>query len=91
MSDWPRGSFLSRLLRRRSCPLASPAVRPRPLRAGYLIPLAGFVVPNAVIGYGVVLPRAGLGGVNEITVGFAAALVGACVTYLVGVRLALRA
>jgi hypothetical protein len=90
MLDSPRGSFLPRLLRRRTCPLP-PGPPPRALRAGYLIPLAGFVVPNAVIGYGVVLPRAGLGGINEITVGFAAALIGACVTYVIGVRLALRA
>jgi hypothetical protein len=91
MLDWSPGSLLPRLLRRRSCPLAPPAARNRPLRAGHLIPLAGFIVPNAVIGFGVVLPRAGLGGVNEITVGFAAALAGACITYLMGVRLALRA
>ena len=91
MLDSPRGSFLPRLLRRRACPLPPPGARPRNLRASHLIPLAGFVVPNLVIGYGVVLPRAGLGGINEITVGFAAALVGACITYLMGVRLALRA
>lgn len=51
-------------------------------------PLIGFVVPSVVIGYGFVLPGAGYGGINELSIGFAATIVGACVTYVVGVRMA---
>jgi hypothetical protein len=50
----------------------------------------GFLVPSIVIGYGFVLPRAGHGGVDELSVGFAATLVGATVTYVIGVITALR-
>jgi hypothetical protein len=60
------------------------------LRAKHFVPLAGFLVPSIIIGYGFVLPRAGHGGVNELSIGFAATLVGATVTYIVGVVTALR-
>jgi hypothetical protein len=55
-----------------------------------LAPLAGFIVPTVVIGYGVVIPRSCIAGWNELTVGFAATVVGACLTYVAGVRLAAR-
>lgn len=55
-----------------------------------LVPLVAFVVPTVAIGYGIVIPRSCIAGVNELTVGFAATIVGACVTYVVGVRAALR-
>jgi len=58
------------------------AVRPR-----HFHPLIGFLVPTAIIGYGVVLPRHDLG---ELYVGFAGSLVGAAITYVVGVLAALR-
>ena len=51
-------------------------------------PLAGFVVPTLGIGYGVVIPRSCIAGWNELTVGFAATVAGACLTYVAGVRLA---
>ncbi len=60
------------------------------LRAKHFVPLAGFLIPSIVIGYGVVLPRAGHAGVNELSVGFAATLVGATVTYVIGIVTALR-
>jgi hypothetical protein len=60
------------------------------LRAKHFVPLAGFLVPSIIIGYGFVLPRAGHGGVNELSIGFAATLVGATVTYVIGVVTALR-
>jgi len=34
------------------------------------IPLIGFVVPTVVVGYGVVIPRSCIAGVNELTIGF---------------------
>ena len=56
----------------------------------YYVPLLGFVVPTVVIGYGVVIPRSPIAGVNELTVGFASTIVGAVVTYIAGIRAALR-
>ncbi len=56
----------------------------------HCLPLLGFVVPTAGIGFGVVIPRSCIAGVNELTLGFAASIAAACVTYLMGVRLALR-
>jgi len=60
------------------------------MKLRHLLPLAGFVVPTVVIGYGIVIPRSCIAGVNDLTVGFAASIVGACVTYVVGLRAALR-
>jgi ABC-type Fe3+ transport system permease subunit len=60
------------------------------MRARHWLPLLTFVVPTVVIGYGVVIPRSCIAGINELTLGFAATVVGACVTYVVGVRGALR-
>ena len=60
------------------------------MRARHLLPLVGFVVPTAVIGYGVVIPRSCIAGINDLTVGFASTIAGACVTYVLGVRAALR-
>ena len=53
------------------------------------LPLLGFVVPTVFIGYGFVIPRSCIAGVNELTIGFATAILGACVTYVAGVRVAL--
>ncbi|MEB2346120.1 MAG: hypothetical protein OZ948_15435 [Deltaproteobacteria bacterium] len=53
-------------------------------------PLAGFVVPTLVIGYGVVIPRSCIAGWNELSVGFAATVAGACLTYVAGLRVATR-
>jgi len=53
-----------------------------------MLPLVGFVVPTVVIGYGFVIPRSCIAGVNELTVGFGTTVLGACATYVVGLRLA---
>jgi hypothetical protein len=60
------------------------------LRLVDLVPLAGFVIPTAFIGYGFVLPRHGFGGVNELSIGFGTSILAAAVTYVIGVRNALR-
>jgi hypothetical protein len=60
------------------------------LKLNLLTPLAGFVLPTVLIGYGVVIPRSCIAGWNELTVGFGATLVGACITYFAGLRLAAR-
>ena len=53
-------------------------------------PLVSFVVPTVVMGYGFVIPRSCIAGLNELTIGFGATVLGACVTYLLGVRQARR-
>ena len=50
------------------------------------IPLIGFVVPTVVVGYGVVIPRSCIAGVNELTIGFGTTIVGVVFTYLAGQR-----
>jgi hypothetical protein len=55
----------------------------------HFLPLIAFVLPTVVIGYGVVIPRSCIAGVNELTIGFAATIAGACVTYVLGLRAAL--
>ena len=61
------------------------------MKARHLMPLVGFVVPTVVIGYGFVIPRSCIAGVNELTIGFASTVAGACATYWLGIRAALRA
>jgi hypothetical protein len=60
------------------------------LRLRDLIPLVAYVIPTVVLGYGFVMPRNGITGVNELTVGFGSAIAGACVTYVIGIRAARR-
>lgn len=60
------------------------------MRARHFAPLLGFVVPTAVIAYGFVIPRSCIAGVNELTIGFATTIAGACATYVAGVRAVLR-
>jgi len=82
--------MLQRLLRRSACPLP-PLGQPRlTLRPRHFIPLAGFLVPTAVIGYGVVLPHSCAAGVNSLSVGFATTLAGVAVTYTAGLLAVLR-
>ncbi|HKY34897.1 MAG TPA: methyltransferase domain-containing protein [Polyangiaceae bacterium] len=52
------------------------------------VPLLGFVVPTLAMGYGIVLPRHGICGLNEITLGFGSTVFGAALTYVAGIRLA---
>jgi ABC-type Fe3+ transport system permease subunit len=60
------------------------------MKARRYIPLVGFVVPTVVIGYGVVIPRSCIAGMNELTIGFATTIIGACVTYVAGIRTVVR-
>ncbi len=50
------------------------------------LPLVGHVIPTLVIGYGFVIPRSGISGWNELTVGFGASIVGTCIAYVLGQR-----
>lgn len=54
------------------------------------VPLVGFVVPTVMIGYGFVIPRSCIAGWNELSVGFGATIVGACLTHVAGLRMAAR-
>jgi hypothetical protein len=56
------------------------------MKTRHYVPLVGFVIPTLAIGYGVVIPRSCIAGVNELTIGFAATVLGACVTYVLGLR-----
>ena len=56
------------------------------MKVRYFYPLLGFVIPTLVIGFGVVIPHSCIAGVNDLTIGFATTVVGACVTYVFGVR-----
>jgi hypothetical protein len=60
------------------------------LKLRHFAPLAGFVVPTVLIGYGVVIPRSCIAGLNELTLGFATTVLGACLTYWAGLRLVVR-
>ena len=60
------------------------------MRARHLVPLLGFVVPTLVIGFGLVIPRSCIAGLNELTIGFAMTVLGACVTYWLGLKAVLR-
>ena len=56
----------------------------------HFLPLVGFVVPTIVIGYGFMIPASCIAGVNDLTIGFGGTILGACVTYWMGLRAALR-
>ncbi len=56
----------------------------------HFVPRIGFVVPTAIMGYGVMIPQSCIAGVNELTLGFSGSIVGACVTYWLGLRALLR-
>jgi len=57
----------------------------------FYVPILGFALPTLVIGYGFVIPSSCIAGINELSVGFAITVASAIGTYVVGVRMALRA
>lgn len=61
----------------------------RSAAAAYL-PLALHLVPTLGVGYLVVIPRSCIAGLNELTLGFAAANLGFALSYLAGIRIARR-
>lgn len=60
------------------------------MKCRYLVPLVGFLLPTVVIGYGVVIPRSCIAGINSLTVGFATSIIGASVSYVLGIRAVLH-
>lgn len=49
-------------------------------------PLIGFVLPTLAVGYGIVIPRSCIAGINELSIGFGATVLGAIVAYVGGQR-----
>jgi hypothetical protein len=60
------------------------------MKLNYLSPLVGFVIPTLLIGYGFVIPKSCIAGINDLTIGFATTVIGACLTYWMGVRTVIR-
>lgn len=54
------------------------------MKRRYFYPLVGFVLPTALIGYGVVIPHSCIAGMNPQSIGFGATLLGAGIAYCVG-------
>jgi len=55
-----------------------------------LVPLLGFLIPTLAIGYGFVIPQSCIAGINQLSVGFGVTVASAALTYIVGVRMALK-
>jgi ABC-type Fe3+ transport system permease subunit len=81
---------LGSIFQRQACPVRTAPRGQVPMRLRHLLPLVGFVVPTIVIGFGYVIPKSCIAGINELTLGFLSTVVGACVTYWAGVRSALK-
>jgi hypothetical protein len=60
------------------------------MKLAYFFPLLGFVVPTVGIGFGLVIPRSCIAGINHLTMGFAITVASACVTYWLGLRTVVR-
>jgi hypothetical protein len=60
------------------------------MKTRYFLPLLGFVLPTVAIGFGIVIPRSCIAGVNQLTIGFASSILGACLAYWAGVRVVYR-
>jgi len=56
------------------------------MKLSYLYPLLGFVLPTLIIGYGLVIPQSCIAGINSLTIGFGTTVLGACITYWMGVQ-----
>ena len=82
--------MLAGRFRRTSCPRPPAGRRQTGFRLYHLVPLVGFLVPTIAIAYGIVLPRNGAAGVNELALGFAATLIGATITSMVGILVGVR-
>jgi Ni/Co efflux regulator RcnB len=81
---------LGSIFHRQSCPVRIAPPGHVPMRLRHFVPLVGFVLPTLVIGFGYVIPKSCIAGINELTLGFLSSVLGACLTYWAGVRLALK-
>ena len=55
------------------------------MKLRYFLPLAAHVLLTMVIAFGTVIPGSCIAGLNTLTVGFAASVVGTCLAYYAGV------
>ena len=62
----------------------------RRLSSRHFVPLVGFGIPTLAIGYGFVIPRSCIAGVNELSLGFGITIASACVSYWLGLRAVAR-
>jgi ABC-type Fe3+ transport system permease subunit len=60
------------------------------MKLSYFYPLLGFVVPTVLIGFGLVIPKSCIAGINDLTIGFTITVVSACIAYWMGLRTVLR-
>ena len=60
------------------------------MKLSYLYPLFGFILPTVIVGYGFVIPKSCIAGINDLTIGYTVTLISAGVTYWIGIRNALR-
>lgn len=60
------------------------------MKLNYFYPLLGFAIPTVVIGFGLLIPKSCIAGINDLTIGFTISIVSACVTYWMGLRTVLR-
>lgn len=61
-----------------------------PRRLSLYLPLVLHLIPTLGIGYLLVIPQSCIAGLNELTIGFAAANLGFVLAYVAGIRLALK-
>lgn len=61
-----------------------------PRRFSLYLPLLLHLIPTFGIEYFIVIPQSCIASVNELTIGFAAANLGFVLSYVAGVRLALK-
>jgi hypothetical protein len=74
----------------KSIPLTTPGETALRRLMRLYLPLVLFVVPTVIIGFGVLIPRSCINGLNELTVGFGSTVFFSIVTYILGVRAALK-
>jgi hypothetical protein len=60
------------------------------MRLRHFYPLIGFVLQTIIVGYCFVIPRSCIAGFNKLSIGFAGTILGASLTYYLGLRAALR-
>ncbi len=60
------------------------------MKIAYWLPLLGYVLPTLAIGFGVVIPRSCIAGVNALTLGFLASVGTSAIAYAAGQILLLR-
>jgi hypothetical protein len=60
------------------------------MKLRHFYPLIGFILPTLIVGYGFVIPNSCIAGLNQLSLGFASTVAGACLTYFFGIRAVLR-